>query len=56
MSSLMDKIRKNSTIKESASLNESKLFDKDVVPLPIPALNIALCGDMNGGFYPGLTL
>jgi RecA/RadA recombinase len=52
----MDKIRKNSTIKESASLNESKLFDKDVVPLPIPALNIALCGDMNGGFYPGLTL
>lgn len=56
MSSLMDKLKKNSTIKEAATLNESKLFNKDIVPMPIPSLNIALCGDMNGGFYPGLTL
>ena len=55
--SLLEKLKKNSTIKETAILSESKFFTKkDSIPLPVPALNIALCGSLNGGFYPGLTL
>lgn len=55
--SLMDRLRKASTIKEAAVLCESKFFnEKDSIPLPIPALNIALSGAYDGGFYPGLTI
>lgn len=55
--SLMDKIKKNTTIKESAVLSSSKFFnEKDVVKTQIPALNIALSGNIDGGFVPGLTL
>jgi RecA/RadA recombinase len=55
--SLMDKIRKNSTIKESSILTKSKFFTtKDLIPTPVPALNIALSGSLNGGFSPGLTM
>lgn len=54
---LLDKIRKNSTIKESAILADSKFFNaKDLINTKIPALNIALSADINGGFSPGLTL
>lgn len=55
--SLMDRLRKASTIKEASVLNESKFFnEKDSIPLPIPALNIALSGSLDGGYYPGLTI
>ena len=55
--SLMEKIKKNSTIKESSVLSSSKFFNKkDVVQTQIPALNIALSGKLDGGFVPGLTL
>lgn len=55
--SLMDKVRKNSTIKESSILTKSKFFtQKDLIPTPIPAINIALSGSLNGGFGPGLTM
>lgn len=55
--SLMEKIKKNSTIKESAVLSSSKFFNKkDIVQTQIPALNIALSGKLDGGFVPGLTL
>lgn len=54
---LLDKIRKNSTIKESAILADSKFFNaKDLINTKIPALNVALSADLNGGFSPGLTL
>ena len=54
---LLDKIRKNSTIKETEILSESKFFEeKDLVNTNVPALNIALSADMNGGFGSGLTL
>src|SRR5687768_11447811 len=57
MSSLMDKLRKNSTIKESAVLSKSKFFNqKDLISTPIPAINIALSGSLTGGFGPGLTM
>lgn len=57
MSSLLDKIKKNSIIKDSAILAESKFFNKkDTISTSIPALNIALSGQLDGGFVPGLTL
>lgn len=55
--SLIDKIKKNSTIKESSVLSSSKFFtNKDTIQTTIPALNIALSGKLDGGFAPGLTL
>ncbi len=55
--SLIDRIRKNSTIKESAILSDSMFFnEKDLINTNIPALNLALSGKLDGGIYPGLTL
>jgi hypothetical protein len=55
--SVLDKLRKNSTIKESAILSKSKFFnDKDMIPTSIPAINIALSGSVKGGLTPGLTI
>lgn len=57
MNSLLDKIRKNSTIKESEILSHSKYFtEKDMITTTIPALNVALSGQLDGGFVPGITL
>jgi RecA/RadA recombinase len=55
--SLLDKIKKNSTIKDTSILSESKFFkDKDMIPTSIPAINIALSGKLDGGLTPGLTM
>jgi RecA/RadA recombinase len=55
--SLLDKIKKNSTIKESAVLANSKFFTKkDMIPTAIPAINVALSGRLDGGLTPGLTM
>jgi RecA/RadA recombinase len=55
--SLLDKLKKNSTIKDSAILSKSKFFAaKDMIQTSIPAVNIALSGDLDGGFTPGLTM
>lgn len=57
MSDLLERIRKNSTIKETAILAESKLFsEKELTPTKIPMLNVAQSGTLDGGFGPGLTL
>lgn len=54
---LLDKIRKNSTIKEAAILEKSKFFnDKDLIPTSVPAINVALSGKLDGGFTPGFIL
>jgi RecA/RadA recombinase len=55
--SLLDKIKKNSSIKETAILSKSKFFeDKDLIHIGIPALDIANSGDVDGGFAPGHTM
>jgi len=55
--SILDKIKKNSSIKDSAILSKSKFFtDKDMIPTAIPAINIALSGKLDGGLTPGLTM
>ena len=55
--SLMDKLKKNSTIKDTAILTESKFFQtKDLIQTSVPALNVALSGRLDGGLTPGLTV
>jgi RecA/RadA recombinase len=55
--SVLDKIKKNSSIKESAILSKSKFFtQKDMIPTSVPAINIALSGKLDGGLTPGLTM
>lgn len=55
--SLLDRLKKNSTIKESQILSESKFFmSKDVIKTPVPMINVALSGDIDGGLSPGLLV
>jgi RecA/RadA recombinase len=55
--SILDKIKKNSSIKDSAILSKSKFFtDKDMIPTAIPIINVALSGKLDGGLTPGLTM
>lgn len=55
--SLLEKLKKNSTIKETAVLSESKFFNKkDMIQTPVPILNVALSGSLTGGLTPGLTV
>jgi len=54
---IMDKLTKNSRIKESSQLDKSKLFsNKDMVTTPVPMINVALSGDPSGGLTSGLTV
>ena len=55
--SLLEKLKKNTTIKETATLSESKFFNKkDMIQTPVPILNVALSGSLTGGLTPGLTV
>lgn len=55
--SMMERLKKNSKIKEASVLSESKFFTKkDMITTPIPALNVALSGRLDGGLTPGLSL
>jgi RecA/RadA recombinase len=55
--SILDKIKKNSTIKDSAILAKSKFFtQKDMIPTSVPIINVALSGRLDGGLTPGLTM
>jgi len=55
--SIMDKLKKNSKIKSSDILSESKFFtEKDMTPTSVPMVNVALSGSVDGGVTPGLTV
>lgn len=55
--SILDKLRKNSTIKDTSILSKSKFFQKkDMIPTTIPVINVALSGRLDGGLTPGLTM
>ena len=57
MSALMQRLIKSSTIEDTSVLTDSKIYGKkDMIPTPIPALNIALSGKLDGGLTPGLTM
>jgi len=53
----MDKLKKNSKLKATEVLSESKFFtEKDMVPTNVPMVNVALSGSFDGGVTPGLTV
>ena len=55
--STLEKLRKNTTIKDTAILAQSKFFTKkDMIPTSIPIINVALSGRLDGGLTPGLTM
>lgn len=55
--SILEKLKKNSRIKESDILSESKFFTKkDMIPTAVPIINVALSGRLDGGLTPGLTM
>lgn len=55
--SIMNKLKKNSKVKETSILSESKFFnEKDMVPTEVPMINVALSGSVNGGLSSGLTV
>ena len=55
--SLIDKLKKTSTVAGTEVLSESKLFNKkDMAPTDVPILNLCLSGSIDGGLSPGLTV
>jgi len=55
--SLKDKLIKNSTIEYTSTLTESKIYTKkDMIQTPVPMINVALSGTVDGGITPGLTM
>jgi len=57
MSSLREKLIRNSTIAFTATLEDSKIYTKkDMIPTHIPMINVALSGSVDGGITPGITM
>ena len=55
--SLLDKMLKAGSIKQSAVLSDSAFFqDKDPIQTELPIVNIAFSGSLKGGLIPGLTV
>jgi len=56
MSSVMDKLKKNSKIKTTNVLKDSMFFTDEYVKTEVPMINVALSGDIDGGLSSGLTV
>jgi RecA/RadA recombinase len=57
MSSIMDRLKQNSKLKNTATLSESKFFaQRKLVDTGVPMVNVALSGDIDGGLDSGLTV
>ena len=55
--SVLDKLKKSSTIKETSILAKSQFFtEKDMIQTDVPMVNVALAGNLDGGLTPGLTM
>lgn len=54
--SLRDKIIRNSTISDTSVLSDSKFMNRELTKTDIPMLNVALSGDVDGGFGSGITM
>jgi len=55
--SVLEKLTKNSTIKLTSVITESKVFGKkDMAPTPVPMINVALSGRVDGGLVPGMLM
>jgi len=54
---MLDKLKKNSTVDDTEVLSKSKFFTKkDMIQTPVPIVNVALSGKLDGGLTPGLTM
>ncbi len=57
MNPLLARLRKTSTVEEAEILAESEFFnERDSVHVGIPMIDVALSGDIDGGFTPGITM
>jgi RecA/RadA recombinase len=55
--SLIEKLTKSSTIKMTSPIKDSKVFGKkDMATTPVPMVNVALSGQVDGGLVPGLLM
>lgn len=55
--SLIEKLMKNSSNKMTAPIMDSKVFGKkDMATTPVPMVNVALSGRVDGGLTPGLLM
>jgi len=55
--SIMQKLKKNSRVKSTSILSESKFFnEKDMITTDVPMINVALSGAVDGGLSSGLTV
>lgn len=53
----MEKLARNSTVKLTASIMDSKVYGKkEMSPTPVPMVNVALSGRVDGGLTPGLLM
>ncbi len=57
MSGILDKLKKNTTIAQTAILSKSTLFgERDMIQTSVPMINVALSGNIDGGLTPGITV
>lgn len=55
--SLIEKLIKTSTIKQTAIITESKVYGKkEMISTPVPMVNVALSGRVDGGLVPGMLM
>ena len=55
--SLIEKLMKNSTIKATSPILDSTVYGKkDMCQTPVPMVNVALSGSVDGGLVPGLLM
>lgn len=51
---IMDKLKKNTKLKNTAILDESKMFNGEMIVTEVPMINVALAGSMHEGLRGGL--
>ena len=57
MSALMSRLKKHSRTKRAEILDDSTIFKSRVmVPTPVPMINVALSGELDGGMLSGLLM
>ena len=57
MVTVLEKLMQNSTIKLTSVITESKVFGKkEMAPTPVPMINVALSGHIDGGLVPGMLM
>ena len=57
MASLLDRMQSSGSIKTAEVVSKSAFLNvREIIPTPIPIINVAFSGRLDGGFVPGLTI